>query len=75
MNEAHRLRDGGLNAVLGVEVELDPALGAARAEVVLDGATNLSLSQESSVDKLVEERLFHRHYSSSKFIITKKACS
>lgn len=44
-----------LNGGSGVEDKLDPALLALCSDVVLDGSTNLALSEEGAVDEFVQE--------------------
>ena len=62
MDELERLRDVLLRFVSGVENQLDPALMSLMSDVVLDWSANLSLPEECSVDKLVEQTFFQWHF-------------
>lgn len=53
----HALGPGG-----GVEDQLDPALAALGAQVVLQGAPDLALPEEGAVHELVQQRFLHRHF-------------
>ena len=64
--------DGALSTSGGVKVEINPAHAALVTDVVLEGASNFTLAQKGPIDHFVKHAAFHRHYSSSKFIITKR---
>jgi hypothetical protein len=53
VSEFHGVGNVFLDVGAGVEDELDPALLALCSDVVLDGSTDLALSEESAVNKSV----------------------
>jgi hypothetical protein len=52
-----------------VEYELDPALSVFGSDVVLDGSTNLSLSEEIAVHKLIEIALFDFNWHFGEYFV------
>ena len=61
MDEAQSFRNVLLELTPGVEDEFNPTLVSFRSDVVFEWPANLTLAQESSIDKLIEQRSFQWH--------------